>query len=94
MNILLNKIKDQQSDRWYLDEVLYDRLIYRTNFVIDPFAAMEFVLKREDPNKAYVLFKGEENRPGMELFFQKEISIDKYLSIADGMSDMFFNFII
>jgi hypothetical protein len=42
----------------------------------------------------YLLYKGEDNKAGMELFFQKEISIDSYLSLADGMSDMMFDFII
>ncbi len=32
---------------------------------------------------------------GTELFFQKEIiNIDSYLSLADGMSDMIFDYII
>lgn len=92
--MILDQIKQQQCDRWYLEEILYDRLVYRTNLVSDPFAAIEIVLKKGDPNKAYVLYKGEDNKAGMELFFQKEISIDSYLSLADGMSDMMFDFII
>jgi hypothetical protein len=92
--MILDQIKLQQNERWYLDEELYDRLVYRTNFVSDPFAAIEFVLKRDDPQKAYVLFKGEENKAGTELFFQKEIGIEKYLSLADGMSEMVFEYII
>ena len=91
--MILDQIKLQACDRWYLDEVLYDRLVYRTNLISDPFAAIEIVVKKGNLNKAYVLYKGEDNKAGMELFFQKEISIDKYLSIADGMSDMFFDFI-
>ncbi len=92
--MILEKIKIQSSERWFLDEELYDRLVYRTNLISDPFAAIEFILKPGDGNKAYVLFKGEDNKIGTELFFQKEISVDNYLSIADGMSEMFFEYII
>jgi hypothetical protein len=92
--MILDQIKLQECNRWYLEKELVDRLIYKTNLVSDPFASIEFVLKKADPNKAFVLFKSEENKAGMELFFQKEISMDKYLSIADGMSDMFFDYII
>jgi hypothetical protein len=92
--MILEKIKIQSSERWFLDEELYDRLVYRTNLISDPFAAIEFVLKRGDENKAYALFKGEDNKIGTELIFQKEISVDNYLSIADGMSEMFFEYII
>ncbi|MEY2922908.1 MAG: hypothetical protein RL108_1534 [Bacteroidota bacterium] len=31
---------------------------------------------------------------GTEMFFQKEISVEKYLSMAVGMSEMFFEYII
>ncbi len=92
--MILDQIKIQESDRWYLDEELYDRLVYRTHLVSDPFAAIEFVLRKDNPNKAFVLFKEEENKAGIELFFQKEISIHKYLSLADGMSDMVFDYLI
>lgn len=92
--MILEKIKPQECDRWYLDEVLYDRLVYRTNFVSDPFASIEFVLKKGDSNKAFVLYKSEDNMSGTEMFFQKEISVEKYLSLADGMSDMFFDYIV
>ena len=92
--MILSQIKIQESKRWFLDEELYDRLIYRTNYISDPFAAMEFVLKRGDSNKAFVLFKGEDNKEGMELFFQKEIKFDQYLSLAENMSEMFYDFII
>jgi hypothetical protein len=92
--MILDQIKQQQCDRWYLDEVLSDRLVYRSNQISNPFVAIEFVLKRDDPQKAYVLFKDEENKVGNELFFQKEIGIEKYLSLADGMSDMMFDYII
>jgi hypothetical protein len=91
--MILEQIKQQDSERWYLDEELYDRLIYRTHFTTDPFASMEFVLKRGNYNKAYVLYKSEENRSGMELFFQSEIVVGQYLSIADSMSEMFYEFI-
>ncbi|MEY2922907.1 MAG: hypothetical protein RL108_1533 [Bacteroidota bacterium] len=53
--MILEKIKIQECNRWYLDEVLYDRLVFRTNFVGDPFASIEFVLKKGDSNKAFVL---------------------------------------
>ena len=92
--MVLDKIKNQLSDRWFLEEELYDRLVYRTNLVSDPFASIEFVLRRGESNKVFVLFKGEDNKAGMEMFFQKEVDIDKYMSIADSMSDMFFEFII
>jgi len=69
--MILDQIKIQESDRWYLDEELYDRLVYRTHLVSDPFAAIEFVLRKDNPNKAFVLFKGEENKAGIELFYQK-----------------------
>ena len=92
--MILNQIKLQQNERWYLDEELYDRLVYRTNFVSDPFAAIEFVLKRGDNNKVLILLKGENCKEGMELFFQKEISVNRYLSIVDGMSEMVFDYII
>ena len=91
---MLDKIKTQLSDRWFLDEELYDRLVYRTNLISDPFAAIEFVLRLGDANKVFVLFKGEDNKSGMQMFVEKEISIDNYLSIADGMSDMVFEFLI
>lgn len=89
--MILDQIKQQQCERWYLDEILYDRLVYRTNLVSDPFAAIEVVLKKGDPNKAFILYKREDNKAGMELFFQKEIGIEKYLSLAEGMSEMFFD---
>ncbi len=92
--MILDKIKLQESKRWYLAEVLYDRLVYRTDVVSDPFAAIEFVLKRGNFDKAYVLFKGEDNPVGMELYFQKEIPVENYLSIAESMSDMFYDYII
>jgi hypothetical protein len=92
--MILEQIKLQDSQRWYLDEVLHDKLIYRTNYTTDPFATMEFVLKRGTFNKAYVLYKSEDNRSGMELFFQSEIRVGQYLSIADSMSDMFYDFIL
>lgn len=92
--MILAQIKQQDSERWYLDEELYDRLIYRTNFTTDPFASMEFVLRRGVGNKAYVLYKSEDCRAGMELFYQSEIGIGQYLSIADSMSEMFYEFII
>lgn len=43
--MVLDKIKTQISNRWFLDEELYDRLIFRTNHLIDPFASIEFLLK-------------------------------------------------
>lgn len=92
--MILEKIKTQECDRWYLDEVLYDRLVCRTNFVGDPFASIEFVLKKGDSNKAFVLYKSEANMSGTEMFFQKEISVEKYLSMAVGMSEMFFDYIL
>lgn len=92
--MILNQIKIQESIRWYLDEELYDRLVYRTNYTTDPFAALEFVLKRGECSKAYVLFKGEDNQSGMQMFIQKEIEVSNYLSIADSMSEMFYEFII
>ncbi|MHA8103775.1 hypothetical protein [Aquirufa nivalisilvae] len=92
--MILDQIKQQESNRWFLDEELYDRLVYRTHFVGDPFAAIEFVLKDRSGNKAIVLFKGEDNKAGMELFFQKEIRVGKYLSLADEMSEMVFDYII
>lgn len=92
--MILDQIKQQQSCRWFLDEELYDRLVYRTHFVSDPFAAIEFVLKDRSANKVFVLFKGEDNTAGMELFFQKEISVDKYLSLADEMPEMVFDYFI
>lgn len=92
--MILDQIKIQESDRWYLDEELYDRLVYRTHLVSDPFAAIEFVLKRGDKNKVFILFKGENCKEGIELFFQKEIGLDRYLSIVDGMSDMIFDYMI
>jgi hypothetical protein len=92
--MILDQISVQNSERWYLDEVLYDRLVYRTNFTSDPFAAMEFVLRGGEYSKAYVLFKGEDNKPGMQMFIQKEIDVCNYLSLADSMSDMFYEFII
>jgi hypothetical protein len=69
--MILDQIKLQVCDRWYLDEVLYDRLVYRTNLVSDPFAAIEIVVKKGNPNKAIVLYKGEDGKAFMELFFQK-----------------------
>lgn len=68
--MVLEKIKTQISNRWFLDEELYDRLVFRTNHLIDPFASIEFVLKPGDNIKVYVLFKGENNKSGTELFFQ------------------------
>lgn len=92
--MILNQIKVQESSRWYLDEELYDRLVYRTNFTTDPFAAMEFVLKRGEQNKAYVLYKSENCKVGMELFYRREIDLVHYLSIADSMSELFYEFIL
>lgn len=92
--MILEQIKLQDSPRWYLDEELYDKLIYRTNYTTDPFATMEFVLKKGTLNKAYVLYKSEDNRSGMELFFQSEIGVGQYLSIADSMSEMIYEFIV
>lgn len=91
--MILAKIKLQGAKRWYLTEEFTDRLVYRTNFVGDPFAAMEFVRRKGNPEKVYVLYKSEDNPAGMELFFQKEIPTDDYLSIAENMSEMFFEFI-
>lgn len=91
--MILEQIKQQDSNRWYLDEELYDRLVYRTNYTADPFAALEFVLRRGECTKAYVLFKGEDNKSGMQMFIQKEIEVCNYLSIADSMSEMFYEFI-
>jgi hypothetical protein len=93
MVTILSKIKNQESARWFLAEEHHNRLIYRTHYISDPFAAMEIVLKRGQTNKAYVLYKSEENPTGMELFFQKEIHTDDYLSIAENMSEMFYEFI-
>jgi hypothetical protein len=92
--MILHQIKVQESSRWYLDEELSDRLVYRTNYTTDPFAAIEFVLKRGERNKAFVLYKSEDCRAGMELFYQSEIGVGQYLSIADDMSEMFYEFII
>ena len=92
--MILEQIKQQDSERWYLDEELFDRLIYRTNFTTDPFTSMEFVLRRGAYNKAYVLYKSEDCRAGMELIIKSEIGVGHYLSIADGMSEMFYDFII
>ncbi len=55
--MILDQIKQQQCERWYLDEILYDRLVYRTNLMSDPFAAIEVVLKKGDPNKAIKVFE-------------------------------------
>lgn len=92
--MILDQIKLQESNRWYLDEVFFDRLVYRTNFITDPFAAIEFVIRRDNFQKVNVLFKGEGNKEGMEMYIQKEISVDRYLAIADSMSEMFYEFII
>ncbi|MEY2921458.1 MAG: hypothetical protein RL108_67 [Bacteroidota bacterium] len=92
--MVLDEIKKQESYRWHLDEVLIDRLVYRSNFISDPFASIEFVLKPGNANKVFVLFKGEDNKAGMEMFFQKELCVEKYLTITDNMSDMVFEFII
>lgn len=92
--MILDQIKIQESTRWYLDEELYDRLVYRTNYTTDPFAAIEFVLKRGERNKAFVLYKSEDCKGGIELFYQREIDLGQYLSIADSMSEMFYEFII
>lgn len=92
--MILDLIKFQESERWYLFDELDDRLIYKTNHISDPFAAIEFVIRRDNNLKVFVLFKGEDNRAGMEMFIQKEISVDKYLNIADNMSDMFYDFLV
>ena len=92
--MILEQIKLQDSPRWYLDDEHNDRLIYRTNFTTDPYATMEFVLRRGTDKKAYVLYKSENNRSGTELFIQSEIGVCQYLSIADSMSEMFYEFII
>lgn len=92
--MILNQIKIQESTRWYLAVELYDRLVCRTNYTTDPFAVMEFVLKKGECSKAYVLFKGEDNKSGMQMFIQKEIEVSNYLSIADSISEMFYEFII
>ncbi|MHA8093231.1 hypothetical protein V7S78_12015 [Aquirufa regiilacus] len=91
--MILTKIKLQEAKQWYLTEELTDRLVYRTNFVSDPFAAMEFVRRKGNPEKIFVLFKSEDNPTGMELFFQKEIIANDYLLIAENMSEMFYEFI-
>lgn len=91
--MILAKIKLQEAKRWYLTEELSNRLVYKTNFVSDPFAAMEFVRRTGNPEKIFVLFKSEDYPTGMELFFQKEIITDDYLLIAETMSEMFYEFI-
>lgn len=92
--MILDQISNQESNRWFLYQAFNDRLVYRTNFTSDPFAAIEFLIRRDNDRKVIVIFKGEDNKVGIQMFIQKEISVDRYLAIADSMSDMFYEFLV
>ena len=87
---LLEIAKQNVHSEWILDEILSDRLIYRSQFIKDPFACIEIVESR-NKGQYYALVKGDGFLEGIEIIFQKELNVGRFLSLAAQISANYFD---
>lgn len=88
---MLTNLLTQSVPNWELSEVFESKLIFKPTSTLDPTASIEFLPRRDNPEKAYALLKGKDIHPaGQELFFQKEIKPESYLDFAVGMYEMLY----
>ncbi|RVU25065.1 hypothetical protein EOJ36_08655 [Sandaracinomonas limnophila] len=77
---------------WYLDEILEDRIIYRSNYINDTLASIE-IIKRPDRERLYALFKGLDFPQGVEVIFENEIPKETYLEMVVYLSMNYYTYL-
>ncbi len=85
----LTFLLSQTSSNWKLSEASEKIVIFKPVETSDPSAAICFVPRIDNPEKAMALLKGK-GLPlnGQDLIFQKEIKPKDYLSLAAQMHEI------
>ncbi|NQW77033.1 MAG: hypothetical protein HQ448_09530 [Cytophagales bacterium] len=85
----LTFLLSQTSSNWKLSEASEKIVIFKPVETSDPSAAICFVPRTDNPEKAMALLKGK-GLPlnGQDLIFQKEIKPKDYLSFAAQMHEI------